>query len=166
MSLAIKSSAFLRVFTMGSWIHDGLAVNICRHHFLGSRCVSHKKSRLFETLRESSQAAQCAFNFGQGISSGTVSVKSSVSLSGKLYGRARGELHEHWDVEHFRKEISDFEPTGFEHQQASPDAVPFHVGKGDKQEVEVLSPEEVEVSVLSPVEKCLSPSVLSKLSPK
>ena len=23
MSLGIKSSAFLRVFTMGSWIHDG-----------------------------------------------------------------------------------------------------------------------------------------------
>ena len=28
MSLGIKSSAFLRVFTMGSWIHDGFAVNI------------------------------------------------------------------------------------------------------------------------------------------
>ena len=28
MSLGIKSSAFLRVFTMGSWIHDGFAVHI------------------------------------------------------------------------------------------------------------------------------------------
>ena len=28
MSLGIKSSAFLKVFTMGSWIHYGFAVNI------------------------------------------------------------------------------------------------------------------------------------------
>ena len=28
VSLGIKSSAFLKVFTMGSWIHDGFAVNI------------------------------------------------------------------------------------------------------------------------------------------
>ena len=43
MSLGIKSSAFLGVFTMGSWIHDGFAVNILPSTFWGEKNLREKK---------------------------------------------------------------------------------------------------------------------------
>ena len=44
-SLGIKSPAFLRVFTMGSWIHDGFAVNILPWTFAVSILAEEKQKR-------------------------------------------------------------------------------------------------------------------------